>query len=231
MKQVSAFRFLALGSLAFLLCACASGPELPPPAPGAGHVTVGMKLVEKTVSDVDVADEYAIRREKHVMGDTLPDMIVLLEGARGHTPPTSAEIALGKDGFSRRQLLLKRGGALKITNGRDVALTILGFSRNGHEIAAELGPGASATVNVPNAGAYELVTEADNGAYAVMHVTDCDCAWIGKSDEYAIFKDVAPGRYKAAVFQTRTPGWTKDFDLSADKRVDLTAEMKVAKRR
>lgn len=235
MMQVSGFRAKVSGALvlaaAMVAFGCATGPELPPPAPGTGHVTVGMKLIAKTVSDVDVADEYAIRRERHVMGDTLPDMVVVLEGANGHSAPESDEITLGKDGFSRRQLLLRKGGKLKVTNQRDVELTVLGFSRDGHEIAAELKPGASATVPVPDAGAFELVTEADNGAYAVLHVTDCNCAWIGRSDEHAIFKDIAPGSYKAVVFQSRAAGWSKDLTVKADGRVDLTAEMKVAKRR
>ncbi|MBK8206989.1 MAG: hypothetical protein IPK87_09400 [Planctomycetes bacterium] len=217
---------------ALLLCACATGPELPPPAAGTGHVVVGMRLIEKTVDDTNVSDEYAVRRERHITGKTLPDMVVVLEGnSGGSATPDKAEITLTPEGFSRRQLLLKAGGSLTIANKREDAVSIFGFSREGHEVAVMLEPGASSTVPVPNAGAYEMVTEADNSAYAVLHVVDSGAAWIGPSDQYAVFRDVKPGTYRAVVYQARAEGWSKEVTVAANGREDLKAELKVAKRR
>lgn len=219
-------------AVAALLGACATGPELPPPAAGTGQVVVAMRLIEKAVDDTNVSDEYAVRRKRHITGKTLPDMVVVLEGGSGGSAtPGDCEITLTSDGFSRRQLLLRAGGTLKVTNQRKDAVSVFGFSREGNEVAVNLEPGASSSVPVPKAGAYEMVTESDNSAYAVLHVVESGAAWIGASDQYAVFRDVKPGTYKAVVYQARAEGWSREVTVIANGREDLKAELKVAKRR
>lgn len=212
-----------------LLAACASHPPVPPPAAGKANALIEFRLI-KRVAETNVADEYAVRREMHTRGATLKDMVIVLEGGSGPaTTPAGTEIALTESGFSRRQILLKTGGKLTLTNKRDRELVILAFSREGNEVAAALKAGESRTVEVPNAGSYEVVTEADNGAYAVMHVVDSDQGWMGSSDELALFQNLAPGKYKASAWSSRALGWSGEFEVAAGATASKRAEIKVAK--
>jgi hypothetical protein len=212
-----------------IIAGCASTPPVPAPDAGKGNALIEFRLL-KRVAETNVADEYAVRREMHTRGATLSDMVIVLEGGSGPaTTPTATEIALTENGFSRRQLLLKKGGKLTLTNKRDRELVILGFSREGNEVAAALKPGESRTLDVPHVGDYEVVTEADNGAYAVMHVVESDQGWMGSSDELALFRNLAPGRYKASAWSSRALAWSSDFEVAAGETASKRAEIKVAK--
>ncbi|MCB9931960.1 MAG: hypothetical protein H6841_00900 [Planctomycetes bacterium] len=237
----------AVVALCVLIAGCGSTPHYPPPQGGNGQILVQLNGEPKQGAPKakmgEVRDDYNIRRESIEQGkafervdyDALEDVVVIVSGGTTSlvsAPPAATELELDDDGFNRAQMLvvIRAGGksaSFTLHNQRKQAVHVYGFNERDGSFEGEISAGALGTVNVSQAGRYDVYCEEDDSLHCVLFVTDGDRAWIGNSDADAFFDDLPAGEYEVRVYPPRLPAWTKTVEVTAGKRETLTAELTV----
>lgn len=223
-----------------LTSACTTTPSYPEPTVDSGQILIELKGEAKDgvtgpKSTRDRTDYESTGRSveqgkafERVNYEELEDVVVIIKGAGNSGQAGGASVEIGRDGFSRSQLMMDKGSELSIRNRRDAALTVVGFSAD-EFFEIKVAANATATTRVAASGSYVVTCDEDETLSCTLFVLGDDAGWIGNSSDAAFFNGVAPGEYSVFVHGPRLPCWYGKAKVTAGNRVTLNAGLTVNK--
>jgi hypothetical protein len=229
------------GPLALLFAiACQS---LPPPDRDRGQVVVELEAVSKAglsrwrpgSSYDDSAPSLGPAYER-VNYDALPDMLVLLTGARldeAGPVPRKAQLKIERraerPAFDHQQVLLGPHGMTKLcienVTDRSLSLYTEADQGDGFELDLEAGSRGQVTLSVP--GEYHLRCAEEESLASELVVAGTTYASAGRSGDTIFFDHIPPGDCVLTVLAPRLPPFSQSLAVRPGERLTVMAQLSV----